>query len=128
MVDHTNLNVAVESVQSNLETRFDLAVSNQMYKLTAMVEALPTRKEMNQRLQDKLFKREFEKQFERLENSYKALEAKVINAIPAMSYELKTKLVTKANVDDVEQLREEKASLVIVEALVKRLNKLEEGI
>ena len=28
----------------------------------------------------------------------------------------------------IRQLREEKASLVIVEALVKRLNKLEEGI
>jgi hypothetical protein len=63
-----------------------------------------------------------------LENSYQALEAKVVNSIPAMSHELKLGLEKKAGVKDLEQVREEKASLILVEALVKRLNKLEETV
>lgn len=45
-----------------------------------------------------------------------------------MSHELKLGLEKKAGVKDLEQVREEKASLVLVEALVKRLNKLEETV
>lgn len=45
-----------------------------------------------------------------------------------MSHELKLGLEKKAGVKDLEQVREEKASLILVEALVKRLNKLEETV
>ena len=62
-----------------------------------------------------------------MDNSYAALEAKVINTIPALSYEFKVGLETKASQRDFDQMREEKASLVLVEALVKRLNKIEEA-
>jgi hypothetical protein len=126
MVDHTTLAIAVESVQTNLETRFDLANINQFDKLKHLVEQLPTRKEISLKLQDKLHKREFEKQFERLDNSYTALEAKVINAVPALQYEVKKSLETKASLKDLHAVREEKASMVLVEAFVKRLNKIEE--
>lgn len=61
LVDHTTLQIAVESAQTNLETRFDLAIANQLYKLNGMVEDMPTRKELSQKLSDKLHKREFEK-------------------------------------------------------------------
>lgn len=56
------------------------------------------------------------------------MEAKVVNAIPAMSYELHVALKDKVSTRELESVREEKASLVIVEALVKRLNKIEETI
>ena len=49
-----------------------------------MIEDLVTRPELDKRLLEKLHKRVFEKQFERLENSYTALEAKVENSIPAV--------------------------------------------
>ena len=50
MVDHTTLAIAVESVQTNLETRFDLANINQFDKLKHLVEQLPTRKEISLKL------------------------------------------------------------------------------
>lgn len=93
-----------------------------------MIEDLVTRPELDKRMLEKLHKREFEKQFERLENSYTALEAKVVNSIPAMSHELKLGLEKKANCKDLDEVREEKASLILVEALVKRINKLEETV
>lgn len=65
-----------------------------------MIEDLVTRPEMDKRLLEKLHKREFEKQFERLEISQQALEAKVINSIPAMSHELKLGLEKKAGVKE----------------------------
>ena len=45
-----------------------------------------------------------------------------------MSHELKLGLEKKANCKDLDEVREEKASLVLVEALVKRINKLEETV
>ena len=93
-----------------------------------MIEDLVTRPELDKRLLEKLHKREFEKQFERLENGFLSLEAKVENSIPAVQYELKLGLEKKAGVKDLEQLREEKASYVTVDALTKRINKLEEQI
>ena len=99
----------------------------QMDRIKMMIEGFVTEKQLDGRLVEKLHKREFEKQFERLDNSYAALEAKVVNTIPALSYEFKVGLETKASQRELEQMREEKASLVLVEALVKRLNKIEEA-
>ena len=61
LVDNTTLQIAIETAQTNLETRFDLAIANQLYKVTGMVEEMPTRKELSAKLADKLHKREFEK-------------------------------------------------------------------
>jgi hypothetical protein len=44
--------------------------SQQMDRIKLMIEDLVTRPELDKRLLDKLHKREFEKQFERLDNSY----------------------------------------------------------
>lgn len=63
-----------------------------------------------------------------MENSYAALEAYVKNAIPAIKYELNLALAIKADVVDLNSLNEEKASLVTVEALVKRLNEFIESV
>ena len=71
-----------------------------------MVEDFVTRGELDKRLLDKLHKREFEKQFERLDNYFQALEARVVNSIPAMSHELKLGLEKKASIKDVDDLRE----------------------
>ncbi len=73
-----------------------------MDRIKMMIEDLVTRPELDKRMLEKLQKREFEKQFERLENSYQALEAKVINSIPAMSHELKLGLEKKANTKELE--------------------------
>jgi hypothetical protein len=102
--------------------------SQQMDRVKMMIEDLVTRPELDKRMLEKLQKREFEKQFERLENSFTALDARVVNSIPAMSHELKLGLEKKANIKDLEQMQEEKASMVLVEALVKRINKLEETV
>ena len=67
-----------------------------------MIEDLVTRAELDKRLLDKLHKREFEKQFERLDNSFYALEAKVVNSIPAMQHELKLGLEKKAGIKELE--------------------------
>jgi hypothetical protein len=45
-----------------------------------------------------------------------------------MSHELKLGLEKKAGVKEFEQMKAEKASLILVEALVKRVNKLEETV
>lgn len=45
-----------------------------------------------------------------------------------MSHELKLGLEKKAGVKEMEQIREEKATKITVDALVKRVNKLEEAI
>lgn len=62
--------MTVEQLQTALEIRFDMNQSQQMDRIKLMIEDLVTRPELDKRLLDKLHKREFEKQFERLENSY----------------------------------------------------------
>lgn len=93
-----------------------------MDRIKIMIENLVTRSELDKKLLDKLHKREFEKQFERLDNYFQALEAKVVNSIPAMSHELKLGLEKKANVKDFEELKEQKASNEFVEKLRDRVN------
>lgn len=56
------------------------------------------------------------------------IETKVNNAIPALKYELDKSLQNKASVRDIELLSTEKASMKVVDEVVKRINKLEEQI
>jgi hypothetical protein len=69
-VEKFELKMTVEQLQTALEIRFDMNQSQQMDRIKLMIEDLVTRPELDKRLLDKLHKREFEKQFERLENSY----------------------------------------------------------
>ena len=62
--------MSIEQLQTALEIRFDMTQSQQMDRIKLMIEDLVTRPELDKRLLDKLHKREFEKQFERLDNSY----------------------------------------------------------
>lgn len=84
LVEMKQLQMTVETLQTQLEIKFDMQQSQQMDRIRLMIEDLVTRPELDKRLLEKLHKREFEKQFERLENSYTALEAKVENSIPAV--------------------------------------------
>jgi hypothetical protein len=89
-----------------LEIRFDMTQTQQMDRIKLLIEDFVTRGELDKRLLDKLHKREFEKQFSRLDNYFQALEARVVNSIPAMSHELKLGLEKKASLRDVEELKE----------------------
>ena len=50
------------------------------------------------------------------------------NAIPAMKYDLDTRLKGKAEQRDLDHIEKDKASISFVEQVVKRLNKLEDQI
>jgi hypothetical protein len=54
------------------------------------------------------------------------LEARVINSLPAMQYEIKNGLKSKCDVDEMHNAVKQKAGLVLVEALKERLDKLTE--
>ena len=78
------MKIAIESLRNEMEIRYELALK-QFYD-----------KELNTRLYEKLHKREFEKHFDRLNSTCSYLETKVSNAIPAMKYDLDTRLKGKA--------------------------------
>lgn len=128
LVEQKLLQMSVETLQTQLEIRFDMQQTSQMDRIKVMIEDLVTRGELDKRLLDKLHKREFEKQFERLDNYFQALEAKVVNSIPAMSHELKMGLEKKANVKDFDELKENKASNEFVEKLRDRVNQIDERL
>jgi hypothetical protein len=56
------------------------------------------------------------------------LEARVINSLPAMQYEIKNGLKSKCDVDEMHNAVKQKAGLVLVEALKERLDKLTEQV
>lgn len=128
LVEQKQMQMTVETLQTQLEIRFDMTQSQQMDRIKQMIEDLVTRPELDKRLLEKLHKREFEKQFERLDNYFQALEAKVVNSIPAMSHELKLGLEKKANVRDFEDLKENKASNEFVDKLRDRVNQINERL
>ena len=86
------------------------------------------KEDLNNRLYEKLHKREFEKHFDRLNSTCSYLDTRVTNAIPAMKYDLDTRLKGKAEQRDLDALEKDKASTAFVEMLVKRLNKLEDKV
>lgn len=83
---------------------------------------------LNERLFDKLHKREFEKHYERLDSICRMMENKVETAIPAMKYQLDQGIRSKADMAEIKRLQEDRASAAVVEALITRINKLEEKI
>ena len=122
------LKVTIESLRNEMEIRYDLALRNFYEQLKLKMENLVTMDQLNERLFEKLHKREFEKHYERLDSICKQMENRVESAIPALKYNLESGMRGKADSSELKKLQEEKASSAVVEAMVKRLNKLEEKI
>ena len=128
MVDETKLKVSVESLRNEMEIRYELALKQFYDKLKIQLDNFVDKEELNTRMYEKLHKREFEKHFDRLNSTCSYLDTRVANAIPAMKYDLDTRLKGKAEQRDLDQLEKGKASMSFVEQVVKRLNKLEDKI
>ena len=73
------------------------------------------KEELNKRLFEKLHKREFDKHFDRLNSTCSYLETRVKTAIPSINEDIKTKIKSKAEQRDLEDLNREKASNSFVE-------------
>lgn len=56
------------------------------------------------------------------------MENRVEAALPAMKYNIESGMRTKADASELKKLQEDKASKEVVEALIKRINKLEEKV
>lgn len=77
--------------------RYELALKQFYDKLKIQMNSFVGKEELNNRLYEKLHKREFDKHFDRLYSTMSFLETTVSNAIPAMKEELK--LMVKGKVD-----------------------------
>ena len=111
-----------------MEIRYELALKQFYDKLKMQLNNFVDKEDLNNRLYEKLHKREFEKHFDRLNSTCSYLDTRVTNAIPAMKYELDTRLKGKAEQRDLDDMANDKASEEFVQLLVKRLNKLEEKV
>lgn len=111
-----------------MEIRYELALKQFYDKMKVRMEDHVTKEELDERLYEKLHKREFEKHFERLNSTASTLETRVVNAIPAMKYDLETGLKGKADQREVEKMKTEKAGMELVLKLVARINSLEEKV
>ena len=109
-----------------MEIRYELALKQFYDKMKVKMENHVTKDELDERLYEKLHKREFEKHFERINSTCSTLETRVVNAIPAMKYDLMNGLKGKAEQKDLEYLNDNKAGREMVERITKRLNTLEE--
>lgn len=128
LIDETKLKVSVESLRNEMEIRYELALKQFYDKLKMQMTNFVEKEDLNNRLYEKLHKREFEKHFDRLNSTCSYLETKISNAIPAMKYDLDTRLKGKAEQRDLDQLGDEKASNVTVQELVSRVNRLQDKI
>jgi len=86
MVDDIKLKVTVESLRNEMEIRFDLALRRFYEQLKLKMENYVTTDEMNQRMFEKLHKREFEKHYERLDSICRLAETRVDTALPAIKH------------------------------------------
>lgn len=111
-----------------MEIRYELALKQFYTKIKLQLDSFVDKEELNNRLYEKLHKREFEKHFDRLNSTCSYLDTRVSNAIPAMKYDLDTRLKGKAEQRDLDAFEKDKCSMSFVEQVVKRLNKLEEKI
>ena len=111
-----------------MEIRYELALKQFYDKIKIQLSQFVDKEDLNNRLYEKLHKREFEKHFDRLNSTCSYLDTRVTNAIPAMKYDLDTRLKGKAEQRDLDALEKDKASTAFVEMLVKRLNKLEDKV
>lgn len=97
MVDEMKLKVTIESLRNEMEIRYDLALRNFYEQLKLKMENLVTMDQLNERLFEKLHKREFEKHYERLDSICRQMENRVESAIPALKYNLESGMRGKAD-------------------------------
>ena len=97
LVDDTKLQVSIESLRNEMEIRYELALKQFQDKFKLQLNNFVEKEELNNRLFEKLHKREFEKHFDRLNSTCSYLDTRVTNAIPAMKYDLDTRLKGKAD-------------------------------
>ena len=128
LVDETKLKVSVESLRNEMEIRFELALKQFYDKLKMQLNNFVDKDDLNNRLYEKLHKREFEKQFDRLNSTCSYLDTMGTNAIPAIQKDVESKIRGKAEQLELEDLKREKASEEFVLKVVKRLDKLEEKV
>ena len=128
MVDETKLKVSVESLRNEMEIRYELALKQFYDKIKIQLAGFVDKDELNNRMYEKLHKREFEKQFDRLNSTMSYLEQKVGTAIPAMRHDLDSRLKSKTDNRDFADALKEKASAEAFKVVVERLNKLEEKV
>ena len=84
MVDETKLKVSVESLRNEMEIRYELALKQFYDKLKMQMNGFVEKDDLNNRLYEKLHKREFEKHFDRLNSTVSYLETRVKNGIGSM--------------------------------------------
>ena len=111
-----------------MEIRYELALKQFYDKLKMQLNNFVDKEDLNNRLYEKLHKREFEKQFDRLNSTCSYLDTLVTNAIPAMKQDLDSRLRGKAEQRDLYDLDRSKASEEFVQQVVRRINKLEEKV
>ena len=109
LVDELKLKVSQESLRNEMEIRFELAIKQFQDKIKSQMSEFISRDEMNNKLYEKMHKKEFEKHFDRLNSTCTYLEMRVTNAIPAMKYDLQTSLKSKAEQRELDQMKQEKA-------------------
>ena len=105
LVDEIKLKVTIESLRNEMEIRYELALKQFYDKMKVKMEDHVTKEELDERLYEKLHKREFEKHFERLNSTCSTLETRVVNAIPAMKYDLNNGLKGKAEQKELDFLK-----------------------
>jgi len=88
--------VSIESLRNEMEIRYELALKQFYDKMKIQLSSFVDKEDLNNRLYEKLHKREFEKHFDRLNSTCSYLDTRVTNAIPAMKYDLDTRLKGKA--------------------------------
>jgi hypothetical protein len=110
MVDDIKLKVTIESLRNEMEIRFDLALRSFYEQLKGKMENMVTVDALNERLFEKLHKREFEKHYERLDSICRLTENRVETAIPAIKYQMEIGIRGKADAGELKKLNEEKAS------------------
>ena len=126
LVDDIKLKVTIESLRNEMEIRYELALKQFYDKMKVKMENHVTKEDLDERMYEKLHKREFEKHFERLNSTCSTLETRVQNAIPAMKYDLNNGLKNKAEQKDLDAMKSDKAGMDFVMRLVNRINGLEE--
>lgn len=77
MVTEIKLKVAIESLRNEMEIRYELALKGFYDKLKLQMAEHVTRDELQKKLLEKLHKREFEAQFDRINSTVSYIEQKV---------------------------------------------------
>jgi len=128
LVDDIKLKVVMETLRNEMEARFDATFARFEMAQNQRLSNLVTTEEVSNMLVAKVQKRVFEVTVSQLEQSFTALEARVINSLPAMQYEIKNGLSNKVDTENMNVLLKSKASLDLVTTLVDRVNKLQEQV